>query len=307
MMAPMRARWWILSLLIAVGCTDARAPVDGGTDGGALPPPADAGPPPPSTIGPDERPAGLFVPPAHDGVTPLPAVILLHGYGASGQAQDTYLGLSRAARVRGFYVVIPDGTPDASGRRFWNATPACCDFGGTGVDDVAYITALMDALEATVPVAEGQLFLMGHSNGGFMSYRMACERSERIAGIVSLAGSDFAADGDCVPTAPVAVLQIHGDLDATIRYDGEAGAYPSAPDVVARWAGRNGCAASAPAAGEPLDLDTAVAGTETEVLEHTDGCSRGAALWTIVGGEHIPSVSRDFADRVLQWMAAQGS
>ena len=295
MLAPMRCVM-AASLVLFVGC-DGAAPMleDGGADGGAVP---EA----PATIGPADRPAALVVPGAYDGATPLPAVILLHGFGASGEAQDTYLGLSRTARREGFYVVLPDGTAGADGRRFWNATPACCDFGGVGVDDVAYITGLIDALEAAVPVADGQVFLMGHSNGGFMSYRMACERSARIAGIVSLAGSDYEADDACVATEPVAVLQIHGDMDATIPYAGLAGAYPSAPDVVARWAARNECGAT-PVAGAPLDLEGGIAGDESEVSRY-EGCAAGAELWTIVGGGHIPAPSRGFAATVLAWMRA---
>lgn len=288
-------------MLLSLGCDGERPRDDAGAGVDAGPPVPEA----PETIGPADRPAALIVPSAYDGVTPLPAVILLHGFGASGEAQDTYLGLSRAARREGFYVVTPDGTMGADGRRFWNATPACCDFGGTGVDDVAYITELMDALEAAVPVADGQLYLMGHSNGGFMSYRMACERSERIAGIVSLAGSDYLEDDACTPTAPVPVLQIHGTLDETILFDGEAGRYPSAPDVVARWAARNGCD-TATVMGESLDLDGGLAGDESEVLRYEAGCAASAELWTIVDGSHIPAVSRGFATTVLGWMRAQG-
>jgi len=300
----------VLCLLVPLGCGDAPAdgdsgvtpPVDAGpaADGGS-----DAGPlaPPPTTLGPADRPAELVVPSAHDGVTPLPAILLLHGYSASGAAQDLYFGLSRAARREGFYVVIPDGTVDGSGNRFWNATPACCDFGGTGVDDVAYLTGLLDELEAAVPVADGQLYLMGHSNGGFMSYRMACERASRVAAIVSLAGSDFANDDDCAPSEPVSVLQIHGDADPTILYGGEpAGAYPSAPDVVARWAERAGCDTGAPVDGEPLDLESGIAGAETAVTRYEAGCAADAELWTIEGGGHIPALTRDFTPTVLSWM-----
>lgn len=290
--------------LLAVGsvaCSDEPAGDDAGIDAGPSGSEDASVPGPPSTLGPADRPAELVVPDAHDGEAPLPAIVLLHGLGASGDAQDLYFGLSRAARRAGFYLVIPDGTVDAEGRRFWNATPACCDFGGTGVDDVAYLTGLIDELEAAVPV--GALFFMGHSNGGFMSYRMACEEADRVDAIVSLAGSDFPGDDDCVPSAPVAVLQIHGDEDPTVVYDGgPGGVYPSAPDVVARWAERNGCDPAAPVDGEPLDLDSSIDGAETTVTRYDDGCAEPASLWTIEGGGHIPPLTRDFTPTVLEWL-----
>ncbi|MFK7987171.1 MAG: PHB depolymerase family esterase [Sandaracinaceae bacterium] len=285
----------LATLLALTGCDDTEPVTDAGTDAGA-PPMA------PSTVGPADRPADLQAPLAYDGTTPLPAVILLHGFGASGDAQATYLGIKQAARREGFYLVTPDGTEGTDGRRFWNATPGCCDFGNLGVDDVAYVEALIDALSAAVPVADGQVYMMGHSNGGFMSYRFACERSDRVAAIVSLAGSDFIGETDCEPTEPVAVLQIHGDQDATIQYGGTAGFHPSAPDVVARWAARNGCGETA-GMGEPRDLEAALAGDESEVLIYP-GCTEDVELWTIVGGSHIPAPSRDFAVQVLDWMRA---
>ena len=156
------------------------------------------------------------------------------------------------------------------------------------------------------PVDPDRIYFMGHSNGGFMSYRMACEASERVAAIVSLAGSDFLGDDDCVPTAPVSVLQVHGTLDGTIRYEGGdlgAGAHPSAEDVVARWAARAGCDTSAPTAGDPLDLDASVEGAETRVTRYDEGCPRiGAERWRIEGGVHIPPLTRHFTPRAVEWL-----
>lgn len=288
----MRIVRWALAAFLVGGCSAPPVSGDGGPSGpDALP----------STLGPPERPADLVVPTAYDGVTPLPVVMLLHGYSANGAAQDVYFGLSRAARADGFYTIVPDGTVDASGKRFWNATPACCDFGRTGVDDVAYLTGLLDELESLAPVSD--VYFVGHSNGGFMSYRMACELADRISAIASLAGSDFAGDTDCVPERPVSVLQIHGDADAVIPYAGALGLYPSASDAVARWAERAGCETGMSEAGEPLDLVTTLGGAETETLRYHAGCEGAeAALWTIRGGSHIPALGRTFAPTVLAWL-----
>lgn len=276
---------------------DGAAPADGGAlpDGGAM-----AGELP-RNLGPAERPARLTVPATHDGVTPLPVLVSLHGYGGSGTLQNGFLGVARAASEHGMYVITPNGTQDSSSRRFWNATPACCDFAGDTVDDVAYLTSLLDELEALAPVSD--IYFFGHSNGGFMSYRMACELAPRISAIASLAGSDYLSDTTCVPSEPVSVLQIHGDADGTISYLGSGG-YPSASDTVARWAGRASCEPE-PQGGEALDLEGSIPGPETSVLRYAEGCiGAEASLWTMQGGGHIPSVSPAFMPAVLEWLTA---
>lgn len=286
--------------LILVGCSEPEPSVDAGpaTDAGP------AGPDLPDTLGPAERPARLEPPVGLDGVTPVPALFVLHGFGADGNAQTIYFGAEREARRRGWLLVIPDGTTNTSGMRFWNATPACCDFEGSGVDDVAYLTGLLDELEGLHPVSD--VYFLGHSNGGFMSYRMACEIAPRVTAIASLAGSDYLEATDCEPSAAVSVLQIHGDEDDTILYDGSPGAYPPAADVVARWAERAGCDLARPTDGSPLDLELTIDGPESTVVSYETGCGGAeAALWTIVGGGHIPGITRGFTPAVLDWLEAR--
>lgn len=284
------------------------APADGGLslDGGPsldAGPPVDAGPVAPRILGPADRRAEFVVPPAYDGVTPLPLMLLLHGYGATASAQDLYFRASQTARARGYYLILPDGTVDSSGSHFWNATPACCNFDGSTVDDVAYLTSLIDEAEAVVPVDTTRVYVYGHSNGGFMSYRLACELSERVTAIVSLAGADFLGDTDCVPTLGVSVLQVHGTTDETIAYAGNA-YYPAARDGVLRWAARDGCDATTSTAGAPLDLVSALPGAETTVEQWNTGCAPGldVELWSITGGTHIPSFNSDWSPAVADWL-----
>src|SRR5439155_20820686 len=122
----------------------------------------------------------------------------------------------------------PDGTVDGNNNHFWNATDGCCDFGKTGVDDSSYLAGLIDEIASKYKVDPKRVYFMGHSNGGFMSYRMACDHADRVAAIVSLAGATFADDSKCKPTAPVAVVEVHGNADPTVPYDGQ-GVVPSAP------------------------------------------------------------------------------
>ena len=286
MMVAMRPASALALGLVLAAC-DAAAAVDAGIDAAA--------PPAPATLGPADRPAPLVAPPAHDGVTPLPLLVLLHGYGASAEAQDTYLGVTRAARAEGVYVLLPDGTRAPDGQRFW-------DLLGLTVDDHGYLRGLVEEARAALPVS--QVLLLGHSNGGFMAYRLACDSGDVVGAIASLAGSD--GTGGCEPAAPTSVLQIHGTADATVAYEGGTIAglpYPSAPETVARWAAQLGCA-DTPATGPELDLLGSVDGAETEVTAYAEGCAEGARaeLWTMRDGAHIPAVQRDFSRRVIAWL-----
>jgi polyhydroxybutyrate depolymerase len=296
-------RAWILLLLI--GCGGSEAPVPN-------PPRADAGVsdaamrPEPIELGGD-RPARLIVPADEDG-TPRPLVILLHGYGSSGGGIDTYFRISRRADEFGIYVLLPDGTREnGGGDRFWNATDACCDFGHSGVDDVGYLSLLIDEARANSPIAS--VHLIGHSNGGFMAHRMACDAADRIDSIVSLAGVTFFEEADCNPSEPTRVLQIHGTADDTVLFEGSSTGetlYPGAIETAERWASRGGCNLGAMAPGPSFDLDPSLAGEETEVDIYAAGCVPmiEVELWKIEGGGHVPALTSDFADRVLEWSLA---
>ncbi|MBI5518368.1 MAG: hypothetical protein HY909_31645 [Deltaproteobacteria bacterium] len=254
--------------------------------------------------GPFGRPYQLRVPDDHDPRRPSPLVVLLHGYSVSGALQDLYFGLGRLASGRGFLLALPDGTPDSARRLHWNAAPTCCNPIAGEPDDVAYLTAVMDDVARRYAVDPRRVFLVGHSNGAFMALQLACERSARIAAVVSLAGAAWAEPGWCAPSAPVAVLQVHGDADTTIPYMGGERLglrYLGAEETVARWARYNGCG-SLEDTGQRLDLDLSLPGAETRVGRH-GGCGRGAAeLWTIAGGVHLPALAPTWAETIYQWL-----
>ncbi len=97
-----------------------------------------------------------------------------------------------AAPQGGFVYATPDGTIDGDGNRFWNATDACCNFDRRTVDDVAYLSSVIADIQGQLAIDPKRIAVVGHSNGGFMSYRMACERSDLVGAVVSLAGATFA-------------------------------------------------------------------------------------------------------------------
>ena len=106
-------------------------------------------------------------------------------------------------------MLYPDGTIDQIANQHWNATVECCDLFDAEVDDVGYLKSLIE--EAHEIAAFDQIFAVGHSNGGFMAYRLACEDVPRLRAIVSLAGGAHSNASDCRVPAPLSVLQIHGN------------------------------------------------------------------------------------------------
>ncbi|MCA9579918.1 MAG: alpha/beta fold hydrolase, partial [Myxococcales bacterium] len=161
------------------------------------------------------------MPPSYRSGTPAPLLVLLHGFGANGDVQSAYLGLEAAVDEAGVLYVHPDGTENRIGKRFWNATDACCAGPiSNDVDDSAYLAAVIAKVRSQYDVDPRRIYVTGHSNGGFMSYRMACDHADLVAAVASIEGATFADPDDCSPSEPVAALQIHGTADKTIRYDG---------------------------------------------------------------------------------------
>ncbi len=259
-----------------------------------------------------DRPVTVHLPPGYDGKTPAPLLILLHGYSVTSALQDAYMHLGTATDAHGMIYAHPDGTTDAKGEPFWNATDACCDFYGAKVDDSAYLAGLVEEIAQKAAVDRKRVYFVGHSNGGFMSYRMACDHADVIAAIVSLAGATYADPSQCKPSEPVAVLEIHGTGDMTVSYDGGSFLvpYPSAPTTVSTWASYDGCAPTADTSGAPHDVDGAIQGSsgpaEATVTTYAQGCKPGgyAELWTIPQGTHIPSLSPTFAEQVVTFLLA---
>ncbi|MBW2525299.1 MAG: hypothetical protein JRI23_14030 [Deltaproteobacteria bacterium] len=264
----------------------------------------DPGPVDDSPLGGD-RPVLPILPTSYEPGVATPLVILLHGYGASGAANDLVLRLADEVDRREFILLRPDGTLDQDSRRFWNATDRCCDFYGAGIDDVAYIDGLI--AEARERFAISRVALIGHSNGAYMSHRYACDRASNIDVFASIAGATWQDESMCQPDATAALLQIHGTEDGSVEYEGSPGdaerpAYPGAVETVTRWAAYNGCDATTESDGErdySLDID----GAETTVTRHPSCEPGGAAeLWTMLGEGHVPGFNDAWRTATLDFL-----
>jgi len=249
----------------------------------------------------------VYVPDTYDADKPAPLVLLLHGYTSSGKQQERYMRFNTLVDEYGFILVAPDGTRETEGRKvqFWNATSACCNFHGSDVNDSQYLRNLIEEMRDEYNIDSNRIYLIGHSNGGFMSHRMAYDHPDLIAGIASLAGAALPKMEGPTPKRPVAILQIHGTEDATIKYEGgEIGGneYPSAQGTVELWAEYNGVGAdSKRERKDPIDIVRGPRVAETIVTEYGDGSIQ---LWTIPEGKHIPGVNDGFRRGIIEFFLA---
>ncbi|MEI6648439.1 MAG: alpha/beta fold hydrolase [Actinomycetes bacterium] len=256
---------------------------------------------------PGARPFILHLPSTYSKSKPAPLIIALHGYTSSGAQTEKYLNLTSVATARGVLYVAPDGTVDGLGSSFWNATPACCNFYSSKVDDEAYIMSIIDTVSKKYNVDQKRIYVVGHSNGGFMAHHMACTHSDRIAAIASLAGATYMDQSMCKPSQPISVLQVWGTADETISYTGGklVNPYPGAQVTVKDWAKLDKCNLKATVSPTKIDLESSIVGKETTVSTF-GGCSKKTTveLWSIAGGGHVPTLQPDFATRMVNFLLA---
>ncbi|MEM6672541.1 MAG: alpha/beta fold hydrolase [Planctomycetota bacterium] len=261
------------------------------------------------TIDLGRGPVTVFVPSSYDREVPMPLVVALHGYSASSTWMENFLQLTPVAESVGFLYARADGTVDGSNNRFWNATDACCDFFDAMPDDSRYLRALIEEIAARLAVDRRRIHLIGHSNGCFMSNRMACEHADLIASFVGFGGATWSDESLCANSEPVHMLHIHGTNDTWIDYDGgliDSVTYPGAVETVETWAALNGCALVPEVSPTRLDLDTMVAGDETTVTRYVSACDLGgsAELWTLAGSGHVPILTPQANEFVVRWLFA---
>jgi polyhydroxybutyrate depolymerase len=236
-------------------------------------------------------------------------VLALVGYGVTGEEMLREPGLGAGFGVLpgidDVIVAAPDGSiHPVLGARFWNATDACCGFEsqfGPQVDDVDYLTRLTDELLSRYPVDARRVYVIGHSNGGGMTHRLACDAPERYAGFVAMAGNTYYNVEDCGLDQKINLLQIQGTADPVNLLEGGVpplgdAPYPSTIGTVERVAELVGCQGHLVSKGR-LDLEPRLfsgnSRRETQVSGYT-GC-HGATidLWLIEGGGHLWFLSCD--------------
>ncbi|MCF8257684.1 MAG: hypothetical protein K9J06_09030 [Flavobacteriales bacterium] len=223
----------------------------------------------------------LYIPAAYNASTPVPLVLNLHGYTSNNVQQEFYGDFRAIADTANFIIVHPNGTLDNGGQQFWSA------FGLSTVDDVGFLSTLIDAIQAQYSIDPNCIYSTGMSNGGFMSYELACQLSGRIAAIASVTGSMGQNRWNaCNATHPTPVMQIHGTADPTVPYLGNpAQGMMHIDTLVKRWTQFNNCTLTPTVT--PVPNTNLADGCTAEHQVFGNG-SQGATveLFKVTGGAH---------------------
>ena len=199
--------------------------------------------------------------PAHRPGELLPVIVGLHGAGGNARTFEEATGLAKNVSLLRYIAVFPNGTSFGGEHRAWNAGTCCAINTVGGVNDVAFVGAVLDRLIASHDADATRVYLAGFSNGGMLSYRAACELGGRIAGIAVVGGALNVAD--CPSRDPVPLLLIHGTADQVVPFGGgvprvelAVGMSPwvngSVADAIATWTDRNHCSSRVDATAQGL-------------------------------------------------------
>jgi polyhydroxybutyrate depolymerase len=285
----------VVCALLAAGCGSEESnpgdPPQGGAPRGTGPGDWTAGDYPPDLAGQtyleisgldgqqgNTRQYKVHVPPSYDRERPTPLVFCFHGLGQNAVMFCVDgAGMVQKSDQAGFVLVMPNGYQNR-----WNAGSCCA---GEPLDDVGFVRAVFAEVSSHVNVDLDRVYATGLSNGGFLSYRLACEAADIFTAVSPGAGaltsnqigwgnmtSDFP---QCVPSEPVSVLDLHGTADSIVPYDLQA---PSL-EIMAR---QNGCGtATAPALAPKSSGDTTCVSYA--------GCPNGIEVTgcTVQGGGHV--------------------
>ena len=242
-----------------------------------------------------------------------PLLIFLHGLGASGKTAFEVLHLAAFGARERVFVVAPDGSVDRQRRQFWNAGDACCNFDRRDVDDVARLRQLIDAWRARPEVDSSRIYVMGHSNGGFMTERLACALGDRITAAASMAGAAPPMTQPCTASKKLALLEVHGDADDIVRYAGGSvfdsaalAPFPGMQQGFRDWSKRLGCTGAAQP-GPDRDLDPRLPDAETRVERFANCASGSVELWTVRGGNHYVGTGQQAFEAIWQFLSAHHS
>jgi polyhydroxybutyrate depolymerase len=226
----------------------------------------------------------VYIPAIYNPNTPAPLVFNFHGYTMTAKAQMNWGGNMRpVADTAGFILVYPQGTllGDAT---HWNVGSWTA---ASKADDIGFTEAMIDTLSSNYNIDSDRVYSCGYSNGGYFSYELACQLSERIAAIASVAGTmstkTYAA---CNASHPTPVLSIHGTADGTVSYyGGDPIRSESQSRVNEYWAAHNHIS-DPPLVSSLPDINPSDGSTvELSLYEDEDACA-AVAHYKVIGGGH---------------------
>jgi polyhydroxybutyrate depolymerase len=231
----------------------------------------------------------LYVPANYTGDSAVPLVLNYHGFTNTAAEQMNLAHFQPIADTAGFIFVCPQGTL-FFGQTHWNVGGWTI---GSTTDDVGFTEHLIDSLSSEYNIDAARIYSTGFSNGGFMSFHLACQLSEKIAAIASVSGSMTPQTyGACNAQHPTPIMQIHGTSDGVIPYGGVSYSEPI-NDVIDYWVSNNNCVDTAVITPLP-DLDPGDGSTvEHHVYEAGDNGVTVEHFRVIGGGHEWPGTWRN--------------
>ena len=223
----------------------------------------------------------VYTPSDYDGNEPLPLLFCFHGFTSNANLLMIYSRFNNLAESENFIAVYPQGLL-FNGSTHWNVGGFTL---GSNVDDVGFVDVLLDDLVSEYNIDESRVYSTGMSNGGYMSFLLACQMSDRITAVASVTGSMTPQTYDaCNPQRIVPVLQVHGDADGTVPYNGAFWS-KSIDEVISYWSSHNNC-------DEEADLynvndSNSLDGSTVEQFVYDQGSNCTSVIhFKVNGGDH---------------------
>jgi polyhydroxybutyrate depolymerase len=246
----------------------------------------------------------LYIPAIYDGGTEVPLVFNFHGFGSNANEQMLYGDFRAIADSEGFLLVHPEGT-FFNGNQHWNVGGFTI---GSTVDDVGFTEALIEELAGLYTINLNRVYATGMSNGGYMSFLLACQLSEKIAAVASVTGSMTPETFDaCNPQHPTPILQIHGTNDEIVPYNGASWSR-SIEDVMTYWVNYNNCDESPSTTVFP-DIDPTDGSTVEHIVYQNGDNNVTTEHMKVLGGRHtwpgaaynLPGTNQDISASMEIW------
>ena len=236
------------------------------------------------------------------GDSPKPVLLVFHGLGGNADEIRASSEMSTEGKNAGYVVVFPQAANEAN-RGWAMGCEGCTDGDVRGIDDVAYVDAILDDLASRTPTDRTRVYAAGYSMGAWFTYALACQRSGMVKAIAPVGGlMPRPVAALCNPTEPIGALVIFGDNDQTQPYNGTLGPFGlfGADSSAIFWSKANHCTVEHP------DEDKTFGSTRVRVMIH-EACDGGTTIerHRVIGLPHVwPSGNYSATREVLRFFAA---
>ena len=159
----------------------------------------------------------IYVPNTYDTIQSFPLMLNFHGWTMSARNQMEVSDMRALSETDEFILVYPQGTR-LWGSTHWNVGSWTL---GSNAKDVEFIAALINLIADNYNIDDERVYACGYSNGGFFSHELACQLSQKIAAIGTVAANiSEETINNCNPSHPIPIITISGTRDDEVEYDG---------------------------------------------------------------------------------------